>query len=60
MGKLPYYVKRRDKDGTVVNTVCLTIEHTLRKIKELHSDSHAEAWIEDENGNVIDESTLKE
>lgn len=60
MGKLPLFVKRIEKDGTVVNTLCATTERALRKIKELHADSHAEAWIEDMDGNVIDQKTLQD
>jgi hypothetical protein len=59
MGQLLYFVKRREKDGVVVNTFCTTAEHALRKLQELHSDSHAEAWVEDADGNVISEKALK-
>jgi hypothetical protein len=35
------------------------VEHVLRKINELHSDSRTEAWIEDADENVIDKRALK-
>jgi hypothetical protein len=59
MGQLLYFVKRREKDGVVVNTLCTTPEDALRKLQELHSDSHAEAWVEDGDGNVLSEKTLE-
>ena len=54
--KFPVFVKRRDKSGEVVNTICQTADHVLRKIDELRRCS--EVWIEDVAGYLIDEKNF--
>jgi hypothetical protein len=60
MGELLYFVKRRDGDGSVVNTICRTAEDALRKLIKLRSEGHPGAWIEDGDGKVISDKATRE
>jgi hypothetical protein len=50
----PYFVKRRVGD-TFVSTLCHSLEEAWSKADDLHLAGYSEVWIEDENGNPIEE-----
>jgi hypothetical protein len=55
---MAYFVKRRDKTGTVINTLCRSIEEAMYKANTLRADG-IECSIEDGDGNPIGDTMLK-
>jgi hypothetical protein len=58
MAELPYFVKHRDRSGMVIKLACNSVEQVLRRVDELCALGYF-IWIEDGDGNLIDENTLR-
>jgi hypothetical protein len=53
----PYFVKRRDQAGKIINTLCRTLDDALSRDKELRKQGDADVKIEDADGNFIENRT---
>jgi hypothetical protein len=55
-----YFVMRRDASGDVVSSPCHSPEDCWRRADQLRKSGYADVWIEDNDGNKVDEKTLRE
>lgn len=58
MATLPIIVKRRDSAGKVATVLCDTVEDARKNRKHFHDQGYKDVWMEDTDGQRIDESKL--